>query len=175
MFPISPDWCWEKHGNAPLTSKPVPGNSSASLDNTSHLLEKQGEGLQSHETQAFLLVSASFFVAVCCWVVFTVARVSWGKVPWYNKITSVVLCEGRRFPHTLFFPHSSSVYPKALPGPPPHPAWSPSLPNEHWDQCTEAEEDIQQHCAATSAPSMTAQSLSQGSTMLLTLHPHLMR
>lgn len=45
----------------------------------------------------------------------------------------------------------------------------PFLPNEHWDWCTEAEEDNQQHRAATSAPSMTAQSLSKGSTILLTL------
>lgn len=80
----------------------------------------------------------------------------------------MVLCEGRRFPsHSVFsqqlcLPKITQGHHHALHG-------HPFLPNEHWDWCTEAEEDIQQHRAATSAPSMTAQSLSKGSTILLTL------
>lgn len=155
---------------------PSLGTSSASLDSTGHHLGNQGQGMHSNETQAFLLVSARFFVFVCCWVVSSVARVSWGSLMVQQNYLSGSLWR-EAFPLTLFFSHlSTQKHSQGL-----HHTLhdQPFLPNEHWDQCTEAEEDIQQHHDATSAPSMIAQSLNKRiiinnslnieSTMLLTL------
>lgn len=111
MFPFSPDWGWEKRGHAPLTSEPGPGTSSVTLDNISHLLGKQGH---TARRQAFLLVSASFFVCVCCWVALTAVRVSQGQVSGYNKTTSMVGCEGRGFPSQSLFSQQLCL-PKSTP------------------------------------------------------------
>lgn len=104
-------------------------------------------------------------ISACfCKLFYVFVRVSQGNVSWYNKIASMVLW-GETSPFTEPpFSHSSSVHPKAIPGPSPH----PFLPNEHWDQNWGRGQDIQHH-AATSAPSVTAQSLNKGSSRLPTL------
>lgn len=167
ICPILPDWGWEKHGLAPLTSQPGPGTSSASLDNISLLLGKQGYTAMRH--RHFYLSLEAFLYLFVAGLFHQWSKCLGAKPHGTTKLPQWFSVKGDVSPHTLFLLTAALSTQKHSQGLHHSLQDQPFLPNECWDQCTEAEEDIQQYHTATSAPSVTAQHLKKGSTVLLTL------
>lgn len=173
MSPILPHWSWENPGHVPLTSKPGPGTSSATLDNISHLLGKLG-ATQQWETGTSTCFSKLFCTCLLLGCFHNGKTVSNTKSHSTTKLPQGFSVKGEVPPHTLLFltaapsiqKHSQSLC---------HTLHDhPLLSNEHWDQRTEAEDRTSSSIVLPhQIHPLQPNPLIRGSSRLLTLQNHL--